>query len=712
MSSLSLQTGELNFTSTTLGFQDPSNQQSGFRPPDTMGGVGSDRIVELINGRYTVYDKNTGAELETSTLDDFWSNSGVEIDGFTFDPRVLYDPFSERWFAVSVDDARGVDNSILLAVSETSDPTDGWKGYDIDGDLEDKRWADFPTLGFDAEGVYISASMFDIPNDGESNDTTTTIVAVPKDNLLALTPTLGETTFRNNSLSDTGFTVQPVVDLDNTEPGQPAALLSAFNTSSGIFKRTNITGDLTSPNLDIPGTLISVTAYNSPSDAEQPQNQADIESGDSRFSGNVVLQNGDLWGVQTVENNGRNALRWFRIDEDSNLLIDEGLIADESLDFYYGSIAVNEFNDVVIGFSGSGENQFVSTYAALGETVGNNTTFDDPLLLQEGVDTYVSFDGIGRNRWGDYSATVIDPDDPFTFWTFQEFVSAEDVWSTQITELNLVSSVPTLGNDNIQGSPNNDIISALAGNDTVNGNQGNDNIQGNQGNDTLRGNQGDDSINGNLGNDVVLGGSGDDLLKGGNGNDTLEGETETDTLEGGRGADILVGGDGDDLLKGERGADTLQGGDGADTLEGGRGKDSLVGGNGADILQGGRGADFLSGGNDQDLLVGGKGLDILTGGNGDDTFAAQKGKGIDTITDFAPGEDVLQLRGFDNDTLRAEFSSVSSPGDVAGEDALIIYDSSSGLVYYNPDGSTSGDEQAIAQLDSGLNLDENDFEII
>jgi hypothetical protein len=63
------------------------------------------------------------------------------------------------------------------------------------------------------------------------------------------------------------------------------------------------------------------------------------------------------------------------------------------------------------------------------------TTFGEPLQLKAGVAAYFQDFGSGRNRWGDYSATVIDPADPFTFWTFQEFVSSEDRWSTQITQL-------------------------------------------------------------------------------------------------------------------------------------------------------------------------------------------------------------------------------------------------------------------------------------
>lgn len=475
----------LNFTSSTFGVD------SGFRPPDTMGGVGSDHIVELINGRYSVYEKATGTRVQTSSLNQFWRDAGVNFSSFTFDPRLLYDPFSERWFAASVDNARR-DNNFLLAVSNSSDPTAGWTGVAIDSDSRNQRWADYPTLGFDRDGVYLAANMFPISGRGAFG-LTTTIVAVPKNDLLAATPTaaiateleniisdptvpseqpitnpqqavpenellpgtptasivpedvlpiatsatVNATLFENNSTSITGFTVQPVVDLDNT--GLPAALLSSFRTSSGLFKRSNIIGDINSPMLDTSDGLISVEPFSSKSSAEQPGPKKNLEiANGSIFHGNVVLQNGAFWGVQTVNNAGRAALRWFQIDATTNLLMQEGLISDPNLDFYYGSIAVNDFDDVVIGFSGSGENQFVSSYAALGQTSSGMTTFDTPLLLKEGVDDYQI--GTGRNRWGDYSATTIDPTDPFTFWTFQEFVSAENRWSTQITELKIAST--------------------------------------------------------------------------------------------------------------------------------------------------------------------------------------------------------------------------------------------------------------------------------
>ncbi len=418
-----------NFTSSTFF-------DSGRNPPDTMGSVGPDHIVELINGRYSVYRKSDGLQLKTSSLNDFWTNTGITPTGrFAFDPRVLYDPFSQRWFATAVDNPGG-DNNFLVAVSNSSDPTGDWTGFGMDTDSLNQRWADFPTLGFDSEGVYISASMFPIFDFGDSS-LKTTIIALPKADLLVAQPTVNNATiFESLSLDTTGFTVQPIVNLDNT--GIPVSLLSAFDTTAGLFKRMNITGTIQSPILDISGELIPVTPFGSPFGALQPNPGALLDAGDNRFSSNLILKNGSIWGVQTVSTD-RSAIRWFEIDQNTNQLLQEGLIADSKLDFYFGSIAVNEFNNIAIGFSASGESQFASSYAVLGETQSGVTTFGKPLLLKAGADNY--FGG----RWGDYSATVLDPTDPFSFWTFQEWAMGEDVWATQITQLKVVddfASVP------------------------------------------------------------------------------------------------------------------------------------------------------------------------------------------------------------------------------------------------------------------------------
>lgn len=133
---------------------------------------------------------------------------------------------------------------------------------------------------------------------------------------------------------------------------------------------------------------------------------------------------------------------------------------------------------------------------------------------------------------------------------------------------------------------------------------------------------------------LVLGTNGADTLTGGNSSDIILAGDGNDILSGGKGNDFLSGGNGADTIDGGTGADILDGGDGADVLDGGAGNDTLFGGSGADSLFGGGGADFL---------VGGAGNDTISTGAGKDTIIFTAGSGSDTVTDFQPGKDVIDL---------------------------------------------------------------------
>ncbi|MEL6914399.1 MAG: calcium-binding protein [Pseudomonadota bacterium] len=226
------------------------------------------------------------------------------------------------------------------------------------------------------------------------------------------------------------------------------------------------------------------------------------------------------------------------------------------------------------------------------------------------------------------------------------------------------------GDDGLWGAAGRDMLDGGAGDDSLDGGTGDDTLLGGTGNDTLLGGQGDDSLDGFRGDDFMRGGDGDDNFRGGVGYDTLLGEAGDDFLRGGIDADILEGGAGDDQLRGQRHGDTLYGGSGDDNLKGGGGNDvlhgnagndflkggtrvdELFGGRGddrlfgnafADTLKGGAGDDRLNAGGGADLLVGGAGNDVLKGGTGGDTFVFSAGMDRDTVLDFDPAEDLLQL---------------------------------------------------------------------
>ncbi len=415
----------------TMGtsFTGSSIFDSGFIPPDTMGAVGPNHIVELINGRFAAYDR-TGAIQQSSSLNGFWTNAGVTPTGNSFDPRIVYDQHSGRWFATAVDNAANA-NNFLVGVSSSSDPTAGWTAFQVDSDADDSNWADFPMLGLNQDIVTISANMF--PTAGSSSGLNTGFIVLDKSDLIA--GTLTSTSYEDVSLGTTGFTPQPVFDMDNNTG--PLKMLSSSNKPAGILRISDV--NISSAPASVAD--VSVTPRGAPPDIDQPGTKADVDAGDNRFSGNVIQQQiagravASLWGVQGVEVNGRAAIEWYEIDSVTNAVVQSGLIDDISLAFNYPSIAVNDFGDVLIGFSGGDPNNFMSAYFVAGQTVGGTTTFGAVTQSMAGVADYQIPDGNGRNRWGDYSATVLDPNDPRSFWTFQEFASGADQWSIQVTQV-------------------------------------------------------------------------------------------------------------------------------------------------------------------------------------------------------------------------------------------------------------------------------------
>ncbi|MBW4654771.1 MAG: VCBS repeat-containing protein [Kaiparowitsia implicata GSE-PSE-MK54-09C] len=127
-----------------------------------------------------------------------------------------------------------------------------------------------------------------------------------------------------------------------------------------------------------------------------------------------------------------------------------------------------------------------------------------------------------------------------------------------------------------------------------------------------------------------------DVLRGSNGNDIIRSFAGNDIIRGTGGNDVIFGLDGRDVIYGGGGNDRLNGGLKSDTLYGGPGDDWMNGKGGNDVLVGGAG---------NDTLIGRLGADTLEGGNGRDTF---RYLGLDdagdTIIDFTPGEDVIDLR--------------------------------------------------------------------
>jgi Ca2+-binding RTX toxin-like protein len=296
---------------------------------------------------------------------------------------------------------------------------------------------------------------------------------------------------------------------------------------------------------------------------------------------------------------------------------------------------------------------------------------------------------------------------------------------------------------------------------TINGTQFDDSLHGTEESDFIRGHEGDDELRG---------GGGDDTLVGGEGNDTLVGDAGHDLLVGGEGRDVLayafggndtlVGGAGDDRFEFFASGPhhiTVLGGEGIDemTYAGDSAVVDLQAGTFASTsgttmaIQGienfqsfsdgtmqiyGNAADnFIFSGNGDDIISGREGNDTLFGGPGDDVY----------LLDAAPGEanadrlflekyDVA-LAGFDeNDRLALDndvMGELGAEGDFAADDERffaaagatagaeqddrVVYDTETGRLYYDADGSGGGEAKLIALLVTpGYDLAASDITVL
>lgn len=335
------------------------------------------------------------------------------------------------------------------------------------------------------------------------------------------------------------------------------------------------------------------------------------------------------------------------------------------------------------------------------------------------------------------------------------YTSVENLLGSDHADLLTGSSGANL----IDGGRGNDTLRGSAGNDTLEGGISGDEIHGGSGIDVAsfvtaggavtanltsgvgtQGNANGDtyiSIENLLGSafgDTLTGSSGNNLIEGGRGHDTLRGSAGNDRLEGGIGRDEVHGGSGTDAAafatagsgvtlnlttgvgtRGNANGDTYIS---IENVIGSDHDDFMTGSSGRNILVGGRGEDVLRGSAGNDLLRGGLGDDTLNGGSGADEFrfetALNSGSNVDTIENYSIAHDWISLDDRVFDAMGASLSSSEFHIGSAAQDSddFIIYDSSTGALYYDEDGAGGAAQVQFAMLDTGLTLMASEFDIV
>lgn len=412
-------------------FAGPSESDTPYIPPDSQVASGPNYVVVVINSLIAIYDKTGAQQGSYQQLSSFFSSLGVT--GEIYDPRIIYDQVDNRFIltVADVDQVSFTAGHVLLAVSQTSDPTGIWNKYAVNfmgrnPSNTSNTFPDFPTLGLSSSAVYISTGQFVLNAACMANDTCsfsdTWVSVIGLSAVLAGSSTLNITTFKNVTTASgyPAFTIQPAVTY-GAASGEflvGASFIANPGTTLNVFEiNTSGTPALSTADLTVPQFLI-------PPDAAQPGVVPMIATNDFRLL-NAVWSNNSLWTGQNVQQSSGQgaAARWYQIAATSLSTLSMTQTGDvtASGNAYFPSLGIKPNGDVGVVFTTSSNTQFASAAFTGRSSTDPPGTMRGVSIYQAGTDDYVDF----ATRWGDYSGISPDPSGG-SFWMIAEYAGSPD----------------------------------------------------------------------------------------------------------------------------------------------------------------------------------------------------------------------------------------------------------------------------------------------
>jgi len=432
------------FTTPSRNF--PGEPYTGVNPADTVGDVGPDHYIQLVNGsggtNVLIWDKAapTPNPLANFTLDSL--GGGFCSEGLG-DPIVLYDRFADRWLLSEFSDSG---NNLCVYISQTSDPVSGgWYayGYTAPWFPDYPKYAVWPTDANGGQGSYIVTT----------NEDGCGVYAL--DRAAMLVGTAG--TYQRVEIPDLPsflFNAVTPADIDGPDPpptGSPVIIMRHRDTE--IHHGPTAPGDvleqwvyhvdwvnaentflIRQPDIYIAEIDSGLCHLHSPLCFEQPNSTARLDPlGEvimhrlqyaNRLDREVLV--GNL--VTDVDGNDLGGVRWFELEKTVGawVLRQEGTYSIDSDNRWMAASSMDQSGNIAVGYNVSSS----STFPSLRYT---GRRFDDPLGVMTEPETVIHA-GTASNssyRYGDYSAMSVDPADDCTFW-FTGMDNTSSDWRTQV----------------------------------------------------------------------------------------------------------------------------------------------------------------------------------------------------------------------------------------------------------------------------------------
>lgn len=487
--------------------------QFSIEPPDQGLCVGGTYVVEAVNDVLRVFDKSGNPLSGVVDLNSFYGYSAqfdrtTGLQGaFLTDPVCHFDADTHRFFLVvltlDVDPSTGAflgSNHLDIAVSGSANPLDAWHIYKLavqndgtegtpnhgcidDGGAPGPCIGDYPHIGADAYGFYITTNEYDLfgPEFRSAN-----IYAMSKRALAAGTlPPVVQFETKNAVHGQPGFTVWPAISPDHRferdQRGTEYFLSSnageeANGVPGGSSSKEIITWALTntrsldggSPALTLSNAIVHTKTYSIPPKADQkdgdfplgqclndssdlfgpglgcwallagskpaPETLSPLDANDSRMQ-QVTFVDGKLYGALDtavrIKGETKAGIFWFVIEPHTSRngvgaeVSNQGYLAVAGNNVIYPAIGITAQGKGVMAFTLVGKDHHpTAAYATIGASgVGGVQIAAEGQGTQDGFSGYNLFSGSGtaRPRWGDYGAAAVDGN---SIWIASEYIAA------------------------------------------------------------------------------------------------------------------------------------------------------------------------------------------------------------------------------------------------------------------------------------------------
>lgn len=402
--------GEIGFTGIV---------STGWTPPDPHLAVGPENIALMTNGAIAWFKKDGTKEFQMPIEGGggFWGELGAT--GFVFDPEVLYDELSGRFFAMAAEGyAPGNRSYVLIAVSDDSNANGTWYKYRV----ETTEWAgnlfDSPNIGVDETVVYVTG-------DGFGRGANYPVYTFDKASMLAGRPiAIQRSTTMPTSTQSAGI---PPVMYDS--PGCLYMIEHQERSTSTQVRLIALTDPLGT--ITFTDTLLDVPAYGPPEDPPQRGTAVRPESFDQRFW-SCAYRKGSLWATHHI-NASRVVARWYEIrmndwpfsGRQPELVQSGNLDGGGSIRTFFSSITVDRNGNAAMCAARSSPDEYISMVTSY------RLKSDPPGQMRPMVIRKSSTGPYTSSRWGDYSQVNVDPADGRTFWAHHEWAEGNS-WRTWV----------------------------------------------------------------------------------------------------------------------------------------------------------------------------------------------------------------------------------------------------------------------------------------